>query len=151
MEPVHKIYLTLIFLCSLLFLVMIYVLYVRHENTIENWKDLIDECYNRQERLKQQELFEAQYNVRLTVGCRSKRDFLIYIEMRFFFQSLCWSKIIFSEKWQSCKEGLINERREHLSFRSLEWEIREILALMQEVRAVWDERQEEALFFSNLL
>ena len=84
MEPVHKIYLTLIFLCSLLFLVMIYVLYVRHENTIENWKDLIDECYNRQERLKQQELFEAQYNVRLTVGCRSKPDFLIYIEMRFF-------------------------------------------------------------------
>ena len=84
MEPVHKIYLTLIFLCSLLFLVMIYVLYVRHENTIENWKDLIDECYNRQERLKQQELFEAQYNVSLTVGCRSKPDFLIYIETRFF-------------------------------------------------------------------
>ena len=149
MEPVHKIYLTLIFLCSLLFLVMIYVLYVRHENTIENWKDLIDECYNRQERLKQQELFEAQYNVRLTVWCRSKRDFLIYIGMRLFFNvdQLCWSKILFSEKWQSCKEGLINERREHLSFRFLEWEIREILALMQKVRVVWDERQEEALFF----
>ena len=25
--------------------------------------DMIDECYNRKERMKQQELFEAQYNV----------------------------------------------------------------------------------------
>ena len=59
--------------------------------------------------------------------------------------------MISSEKWRICKEGLINERREHLSFLLLEWEIREILALMQEVRVVWDERQEEALFFFNFV
>ena len=82
---------------------MIYVLYVRHENTIENWKDLIDECYNRQERLKQQELFEAQYNVRLTVRCRSKRDFLIYIEMRFF-------EVLYVQKFNLAKNDEVARR-----------------------------------------